>query len=235
MGWVRAEREPLPIALVLIKAAGRARSREITGAGPFSPVGSRKGPLGVFKRDQCSEPGVFVQMIENLRTANQDCTAIGGSDPWLIDNPESGLPCGDGGSVVSKLGKNHLYFGDNLDILREYIPDESVDLVYLDPPFNSQAQYNLLFERQDDGDSSAQAGAFRDTWRWGDEAEWSYQELMKIGGDTARFVAALRAALTRSSRSCRSASREARTFSVISTCAWSRGRSPSPCDRLQLR
>jgi site-specific DNA-methyltransferase (adenine-specific) len=94
--------------------------------------------------------------------------------------------------------KNHLYFGDNLDILREYIPDESVNLVYLDPPFNSQAQYNLLFDRKDDAEASAQAGAFRDTWRWGDEAEWCYQELMKMGGETARFVAALRAALKES-------------------------------------
>ncbi|MBV6489554.1 MAG: hypothetical protein GHHEDOFH_03540 [Pseudorhodoplanes sp.] len=93
---------------------------------------------------------------------------------------------------------NKLYFGDNLDILREYIADESVDLIYLDPPFNSQAQYNLVFDRQDDDSPSAQAGAFLDTWRWGDEAEWSYQELMKIGGGTARFIAALRSALKES-------------------------------------
>lgn len=90
---------------------------------------------------------------------------------------------------------NKLYFGDNLDILREYVADESVDLIYLDPPFNSQAQYNLLFDRQDDEKSSAQAGAFRDTWQWGDEAEWSYQELMKMGGGVARFIGALRTAL----------------------------------------
>jgi site-specific DNA-methyltransferase (adenine-specific) len=57
-----------------------------------------------------------------------------------------------------------LYFGDNLDILREYVGDESVDLVYLDPPFNSQIQYNLLFEKPTKPvDQSAQAGAFRDT------------------------------------------------------------------------
>jgi adenine specific DNA methylase Mod len=93
---------------------------------------------------------------------------------------------------------NRLYFGDNLDILREYVPDGSIDLVYLDPPFNSQAQYNLLFERKDEQESSAQAGAFRDTWHWGDEAEWSYQELMKIGGSSARFVTALRSALKES-------------------------------------
>lgn len=96
------------------------------------------------------------------------------------------------------MATNKLYFGDNLDVLREYVPDESVDLIYLDPPFNSQAQYNLLFERQDDEQASAQAGAFRDTWSWGNEAEWAYQELMRIGGGTARFIAALRSALKES-------------------------------------
>lgn len=74
-----------------------------------------------------------------------------------------------------------------------------MDLIYLDPPFNSQAYYNLVFERPNkDDNSSAQAGAFRDTWSWGDEAERSYNELMKIGGGTARFIDALRSALKES-------------------------------------
>jgi len=90
---------------------------------------------------------------------------------------------------------NVLYFGDNLDILGEYVEDESVDLIYLDPPFNSRAQYNLLFERPGSDLESAQAGAFRDTWTWGADAEWSYKETMKLGGSTARIVDALRSAL----------------------------------------
>ncbi|MDT0632935.1 site-specific DNA-methyltransferase [Rubrivirga litoralis] len=61
---------------------------------------------------------------------------------------------------------NTLYFGDNLDVLRRYVPDESVDLVYLDPPFNSNADYNVLFAARDDTDSAAQIEAFTDTWRW---------------------------------------------------------------------
>ncbi len=93
---------------------------------------------------------------------------------------------------------NKLYFGDNLDVLREYVPDESVDLVYLDPPFNSQAQYNVLFDTPKDDSSSAQAGAFRDTWTWGPDAEWSYKEVMRAGGATARFIDALRSALKES-------------------------------------
>lgn len=90
---------------------------------------------------------------------------------------------------------NKLYFGDNLEILRStQIPDRSVDLVYLDPPFNSQAQYNVLFRSPRDN-RSAQAGAFLDTWSWGDEAEWAFNEIMKNGGGTARFIDALRTAL----------------------------------------
>lgn len=88
-----------------------------------------------------------------------------------------------------------LYFGDNLDILREYIRGESVDLIYLDPPFNSKAQYNVLFKSPIDAAESAQAGAFRDMWVWGDEAETAFDELMKIGGGAARFIDALRSAL----------------------------------------
>jgi site-specific DNA-methyltransferase (adenine-specific) len=59
---------------------------------------------------------------------------------------------------------NKLYFGDNLDVLREYVADESIDLIYLDPPFNSQAQYNVLFQSPKEDVASAQAQAFRDTW-----------------------------------------------------------------------
>ena len=66
---------------------------------------------------------------------------------------------------------NHLYYGDNLDILRNSIADASVDLVYLDPPFNSQANYNVLFKAQSGQQSKAQIEAFEDTWHWNDTAE----------------------------------------------------------------
>ncbi len=51
---------------------------------------------------------------------------------------------------------NRLYFGDNLDILRQHVADESVDLIYLDPPFNSNATYNVLFRERSGGESAAQ-------------------------------------------------------------------------------
>ena len=60
----------------------------------------------------------------------------------------------------------HLYYGDNLDILRRYVADDSVDLVYLDPPFNSNQTYNVLFQEQDGARSASQIKAFEDTWHW---------------------------------------------------------------------
>jgi len=71
-----------------------------------------------------------------------------------------------------------LYFGDNLNILREHIKDESVDLIYLDPPFNSKRAYNLLFKTPKGHVSDAQITAFEDTWHWGDQAEQEFAELL---------------------------------------------------------
>ena len=71
-----------------------------------------------------------------------------------------------------------LYYGDNLDVLREHIPDGSVDLVYLDPPFNSQRSYNLLFKSPGGQQSDAQITAFEDTWHWGGQAEREYDQLL---------------------------------------------------------
>jgi site-specific DNA-methyltransferase (adenine-specific) len=90
---------------------------------------------------------------------------------------------------------NKLYFGDNLDVMREYLSKDSVDLIYLDPPFNSQAHYNILFRTPQEQRASAQAGAFRDTWLWGEEAERSYASIMRQGGAAARILDALRGAL----------------------------------------
>src|SRR5215210_4537182 len=84
-----------------------------------------------------------------------------------------------------RMGKpaNTLYYGDNLDILRRYIDDESVDLIYLDPPFNSNADYNVLFAEKDGTQAHAQITAFEDTWEWGLEAEQEYAEILRSGHD----------------------------------------------------
>ena len=72
---------------------------------------------------------------------------------------------------------NTLYYGDNLDILREYIKDESVDLIYLDPPFNSNRNYNVLFKNESGVEAESQITAFEDTWHWSG-AVGTYYELI---------------------------------------------------------
>ena len=79
---------------------------------------------------------------------------------------------------------NHLYYGDNLKVLRDSIRDETVDLIYLDPPFNSNASYNVLFKGPSGNDSAAQIEAFDDTWHWNDSAEAAYGDVMR-GGNAA--------------------------------------------------
>src|SRR6266851_872905 len=79
--------------------------------------------------------------------------------------------------------ENTLYYGDNLFILREHIPSESVDLIYLDPPFNSSRNYNVLFKDEHGTDSEAQITAFEDTWHWNLEAEHTFVELQTEASD----------------------------------------------------
>lgn len=74
---------------------------------------------------------------------------------------------------------NVLYYGDNLEILRKYILEESVDLIYLDPPFNSQASYNVLFKEPTGEPSKAQITAFEDTWHWSIESERTLYDIMQ--------------------------------------------------------
>lgn len=76
---------------------------------------------------------------------------------------------------------NELYFGDNLEVLRGHIKDETVDLIYLDPPFNSNATYNVLFKERGGRVQQSQAEAFCDTWTWGPVAEQAYDEVMASG------------------------------------------------------
>lgn len=92
-------------------------------------------------------------------------------------------------------GGNVLYYGDNLDVLRRYVKDESVDLVYLDPPFNSNANYNVLFAEQDGSRAAAQVMAFEDTWRWDQAASAAYEEVVEQGGPVASALKAMRTLL----------------------------------------
>jgi site-specific DNA-methyltransferase (adenine-specific) len=91
---------------------------------------------------------------------------------------------------------NRLFYGDNLDVLRESVANESVDLVYLDPPFNSNANYNILFKSKTGDGSDAQIEAFEDTWHWNDHAEDAFDTVMHSGlTGASELLRAIRAAL----------------------------------------
>ena len=86
--------------------------------------------------------------------------------------------------------ENALYYGDNLDVLRRHVKDESVDLIYLDPPFNSNANYNVLFAAKDGHQAAAQIQAFEDTWRWDESAARQFAETVEAGGKVADVLLA---------------------------------------------
>ena len=97
---------------------------------------------------------------------------------------------------------NHLYYGDNLTVLRgTSIATESVDLIYLDPPFNSNASYNVLFKAGDGRQSAAQIEAFDDTWHWNDSAEAAFGDVMRGANAAAStMLRAMRSFFGESSR-----------------------------------
>ena len=80
---------------------------------------------------------------------------------------------------MDELKANVLYFGDNLEILRKYIPDNSIDLIYLDPPFNSKKDYNIIFSDATGERSEAQIKAFSDTWTWDEIVERTYYDIVQ--------------------------------------------------------
>ena len=81
--------------------------------------------------------------------------------------------------------ENHLFYGDNLAVLRKEVADESVDLIYLDPPFNSNANYGILFKEPDGKSSNAQIEAFEDTWHWNERAEDAFDQVQRSGNTKA--------------------------------------------------
>lgn len=88
------------------------------------------------------------------------------------------------------MADNKLYYGDNLEVLRRYVKDETVDLVYLDPPFNSRQGYNVLFAEKDGTQAAAQIMAFEDTWEWNQESARAYEQIVEGGGRVAQVMIA---------------------------------------------
>jgi hypothetical protein len=86
-----------------------------------------------------------------------------------------------------------LYYGDNLNVLRDRdrFPDASVDLIYLDPPFNSDRDYDVLFGERDATESEAQIRAFEDCWHWNPAAERIYRELTDVDAESRGVPARL--------------------------------------------
>ena len=87
---------------------------------------------------------------------------------------------------------NLLYYGDNLDVLRRHVKDETVDLVYLDPPFKSNQDYNVLFAEKDGTGSASQFKAFEDTWEWNQASAATYEEIVEGGGRVSDVMQAFR-------------------------------------------
>jgi site-specific DNA-methyltransferase (adenine-specific) len=114
-------------------------------------------------------------------------------DPITCSRLPPAVACCKEAWVPVPITENTLFYGDNLPILREYLTDESVDLIYLDPPFNSQRTYNVLFREESGAESEAQIAAFVDTWHWNQAAEETYQELVTTApGDVGRMIESLR-------------------------------------------
>jgi adenine specific DNA methylase Mod len=97
-----------------------------------------------------------------------------------------------------EMAENALYYGDNLDVLKRHIKDESVDLVYLDPPFKSNQDYNVLFAEQNGSRSRAQINAFEDTWQWDQGAALAFQEVVESGGRASETMQAFKKVLGQS-------------------------------------
>jgi hypothetical protein len=124
----------------------------------------------------------FRPAAENSVDAREDCLAAGAADSARSDPNVDKCE----GNVT-----NALYYGDNLGYLRE-MDRSSVDLVYLDPPFNSKATYNLLFKSPKGGTVEAQTTAFKDTWTWDIPAEMAFDEAMASGPPAAGILRAFR-------------------------------------------
>ena len=105
------------------------------------------------------------------------------SPPWQVALPLRLALC-----YTLRMGT--LYYGDNLDILTRYIGDASVDLIYLDPPFNSAQSYNAFFQEKDGTDAASQIKAFEDTWHWNIEAEAVYRQITEQPGKVSEVMQA---------------------------------------------
>jgi DNA modification methylase len=156
------------------------------GRGVRSEVLARGGPIG-DRAPRPSEP-------DDRGAAREAADRVAGQT-FEVARPRS----------EPALETNLLYYGDNLEILRDHIPAGSIDVVYLDPPFNSNRSYNVIFKDESGRHSDAQIMAFEDTWSWGDQASAHYEYLTntdfqrrRVAPPVSSIIAALRTAIGKS-------------------------------------
>jgi len=113
----------------------------------------------------------------------------------MIAKPSTNFNTSQYASIPKLSQMGTLYYGDNLEVLRKHIKTESVDLIYLDPPFNSNVNYNVIFKTNGRNDSPSQIQAFEDTWTWGDESEMVYAQILGIGDRISDVIRGLREAI----------------------------------------
>jgi hypothetical protein len=125
--------------------------------------------------------------------------------------------------------ENNLFYGDNLEVLRKHVADESVDLVYLDRPFNSNANYGISFRAADGKGSDAQIEAFEDSWHWNDSAEDAFDQVAQSGNTKAfDLLNAMRAFLGENDMMAYIAMMAVRLIELPSSRAETRRKSLSP-------
>jgi DNA modification methylase len=160
------------------------------------PTGDEKSRLHSREQSDSRLPGVRRTLEHRTRSARANAHRSQGND-LVFGSSRTGValpPVESPELYVSRGGewmKNLLYYGDNLDVLRRHIDDETVDLVYLDPPFNSSQDYNVLFAEKGTK-AAAQIKAFEDTWRWDESAARAHEDVVEHGGRVADALVALR-------------------------------------------
>jgi site-specific DNA-methyltransferase (adenine-specific) len=147
-------------------------------------------PLGSARRR--SAPGFNCRQLERPWVVQPARLTRQETNPPDVDN-FSPVPIPRfAGEQLSFDPPGYLFFGDNLEVIRRHLPDESVDLVYLDPPFNSNRSYNLLFEYKDGTKTAGQLKAFDDTWTWTLQSARLYEEIVSGGGTTSAMLRGMR-------------------------------------------
>ena len=143
-------------------------SPDNTSESTFEEIAARDGEEAAIQAGIAADPDTWELTDEDFAGMRPAAEV----DPDLVENWHASQ------AKPESTAKNQLYFGDNLDILRNHVDDASVDLIYLDPPFNSNANYNVLFQEKSGQQSAAQITAFEDTWHWSLDSESAYRDVV---------------------------------------------------------